>query len=71
VLGGIPYLAAALCSALDAKWYTTRLFPLGFAMAAVILCFAPRHLWIHFLFAGILILILAVPLFQEFKRREF
>ncbi len=71
VLGGIPYLATGLCSALDTKWYTTRLFPLGFATGAVLLCFGPQHLWINFLFAGILILILAVPLFWEFKHREF
>lgn len=71
LLSGIPYLAAALCSALDAKWYTTRLFPLGFALAAVLLCFGPQHLWINFLFAGILILILAIPLFGEFNRRQF
>lgn len=71
LLGGIPYLAVALCSALDTKWYTTRLFPLGFAMAVVILSFAPRRLETNFLFAGIAFLILAVPLFQEFKHREF
>jgi hypothetical protein len=71
VLGGIPYLGTALSSALNSKWYTTRLFPFGFAMGAVLLCFAPQHLWINFLFAGILILILAVPLFGEFNRREF
>lgn len=70
-LGGIPYLAAALSSMLPVKWYTTRLFPLGFAFITVLFAFAPLSLAGHFVYAGIILLILGIPLFTEFRHREF
>lgn len=71
VLGTIPYVAAALSSMLPVRWYTTRLFPVGFAFLAVIFAFAPLPLAGHFMFAGIILLVLAMPLFAEFEAREF
>lgn len=71
VLAAIPYLAAALSSMLPVKWYTTRLFPFGFAFITVIFAFVPLSLGEHFVYAGLVLLILGVPLFTELAQREF
>ena len=71
VLGGIPYLAAALSSMLPVKWYTTRLFPFGFAFITVVFAFVPLSMAEHFVYVGIVLLILGLPLFTELDCREF
>ncbi|HOK65686.1 MAG TPA: hypothetical protein PK054_07750 [Anaerohalosphaeraceae bacterium] len=69
--GLVVYFASSLSSVLTAKWYTTRLFPVIFVFMSLYFCFYPKTPALNFLCTGLSMLILALPLWQEFRNRQF
>lgn len=70
-IGFVVYLGVAVAGLSTERWYTTKMFSLGFALFVFIACLSDWRLWLVliFLIVGILILLLQVT--EKFLDRQF
>ena len=70
-LGFLLYLAAGLSAVSTARWYTTRLFPLGFAAGVVFLALVVPGAAAAWCVMAVGVVVLAPQLVGLFASREF
>ncbi|MBN1796402.1 MAG: hypothetical protein JW804_07000 [Sedimentisphaerales bacterium] len=70
-LGFVVYLGVALAGLSTRRWYTTKMFSLGFVLLIFIACFNDWRLWLIFIFLLIGILILLLQVTEKFLNRQF
>jgi ABC-type transport system involved in multi-copper enzyme maturation permease subunit len=70
-LGFVVYLGVALAGLSTRRWYTTKMFSLGFVLFVFIACFCDWRLWLILIFMIVGVLVLLLQTTEKFLNRQF